>query len=163
MAWWRLAVLGVLAAAVTAALYAAGRLHQPDYAFSLFGADPFPAKSPLATIAPAMAAAQEVLALSMYRALRWAPRVPKLIRPVHRVSGVVLFALAVPVAVHCLIAYTVQPTSPRVTVHSVAGCFSMVPSPPRSSRCTAGGSPALLEVAKRADANRRCLGELLLG
>jgi hypothetical protein len=29
----------------------------------------------------------------------------------------------VQVAVHCLIAYGVQLTSPRVAVHSVAGCF----------------------------------------
>jgi Family of unknown function (DUF6529) len=34
-----------------------------------------------------------------------------------------VFALTVPIAVHCLIAYGVQLTSPRVAVHSVAGCF----------------------------------------
>jgi hypothetical protein len=35
----------------------------------------------------------------------------------------VLFALTVPIAVHCLLAYGVQLTSPRVAVHSVAGCL----------------------------------------
>lgn len=42
VAWWRLAAIGLLAAGVTAALYVAGRGHQPDYTFSLFGADPVP-------------------------------------------------------------------------------------------------------------------------
>ena len=28
-----------------------------------------------------------------------------------------------PIALHCLIAYGVQLTSPRVAVHSLAGCF----------------------------------------
>jgi hypothetical protein len=42
---------------------------------------------------------------------------------VHRVVGFILFAVTVPVAVHCLIAYGVQLTSVRVAVHSLAGCF----------------------------------------
>ena len=37
--------------------------------------------------------------------------------------GFCLFALTVPVAVHCLIAYGVQLTSLRVAIHSIAGCF----------------------------------------
>ena len=54
-AGWRLAGIGLLALGVAAALYVAGRLHQPDYTFSMFGADPFPPKSVLATIALALA------------------------------------------------------------------------------------------------------------
>ena len=50
-AWWRLACIGVLAIGVTTALYVAGRVHQPDYSFSLLGTDPVPVKSLLATIA----------------------------------------------------------------------------------------------------------------
>jgi hypothetical protein len=46
----RLAAIGLLAVGVATALYVAGRLHQPDYSFSLFGADPVPPKSLLATI-----------------------------------------------------------------------------------------------------------------
>src|ERR1039457_4357504 len=42
------------------------RLHQPDYAFSLLGASPVPAKSLLATIALALAAVQVLLALWIY-------------------------------------------------------------------------------------------------
>jgi uncharacterized membrane protein HdeD (DUF308 family) len=46
-----------------------------------------------------------------------------LVRLAHRVIGFGLFALTVPIAVHCLLAYGVQLTSLRVAVHSLAGCF----------------------------------------
>ncbi len=62
---WCLAGIGLLAAGVTVALYVAGRLVQPDYTFSLFGANPIPAKSLLATIALALAVLQVLLALWM--------------------------------------------------------------------------------------------------
>ena len=52
-----------------------------------------------------------------------AGRPPRPLPVTHRVTGFTLFALTVPVAVHCLIAYGVQLTSLRVAVHSVAGCF----------------------------------------
>jgi Family of unknown function (DUF6529) len=88
----RLALAGLLAVTIAAGLLLAGRLHPPDYAFSLFGMDPLPPKSLLATVALGLAGLQ------------------------------VLVALTVPVALHCLIAYGVQFTSFRVAVHSVAGC-----------------------------------------
>jgi hypothetical protein len=119
----RLAVIGLLALGVAAAIYAAGRLHQPDYSFSLFGTDPVPAKSLLATIMLGLAVLQVLLALWMYRKLPLAARPPRAVPVTHRVTGFALFALTVPVAVHCLIAYGVQLTSPRVAVHSIAGCF----------------------------------------
>jgi hypothetical protein len=122
-AGWRLAGIGLLAAGVAAALYVAGRLHRPDYSFSLFGADPVPPKSVLATIALGLAVLQVLLALWMYRKLPLAGRPPRPVPVTHRVTGFALVALTVPVAVHCLIAYGVQLTSPRVAVHSVAGCF----------------------------------------
>ena len=37
--------------------------------------------------------------------------------------GFALFAVTVPIAVHCLLAYGVQLSSARVAVHSLAGCF----------------------------------------
>jgi len=120
---WRLPAIGALAAGVTAAIYTAGRLLQPDYTFSLFGTDPIPAKSALATIALALAGLQVLLAAWLYRKLPLAPAPPRPVRPVHRITGAVLFALTVPVALHCLIAYGVELTSPRVAIHSVAGCF----------------------------------------
>src|SRR5215471_2642834 len=122
-AGWRLAGIGLLALGVSAALYAAGRLHQPDYTFSMFGADPFPPKSLLATIALALAGVQVLLALWMYRKLPLAPSPPRQVPVAHQVTGFVLVAVTVPVAVHCLIAYGVRLTSLRVAIHSIAGCF----------------------------------------
>ena len=122
-AGWRLAGIALLAIGVAAALYVAGRLLRPDYAFSLFGADPGPAKSLLASVVLALAGVQVLLALWLYRKLPLAPGPPRLVPVVHKVIGFALVALTVPVAVHCLIAYGVQLTSPRVAMHSIAGCF----------------------------------------
>ena len=120
---WRLTGIGLLAVGVAAGLYVAGRLHQPDYTFSMFGADPFPPKSLLATIALALAGVQVLLALWIYRRLPLAGGTPRAVPITHRVTGFVLFAVTIPVAVHCLIAYGVQLTSARVAIHSIAGCF----------------------------------------
>jgi hypothetical protein len=120
---WRLAGIGLLALGVAAALYVVGRLHQPDYTFTMFGADPIPPKALLATIALALAGVQVLLALWLYRKLPRAPGPPKPVPVTHRVTGFALFAVTVPVAVHCLIAYGVQLTSLRVAIHSIAGCF----------------------------------------
>ena len=80
---------------------------QPDYAFSMFGADTIPVKSLLATIALVPAGVQVLLALWMYRKLPLAPGPPRPVPMVHRVTGFAVFAVTVPVAVHCLIAYGV--------------------------------------------------------
>jgi hypothetical protein len=122
----RLAGIGVLAAGVTAAAYVAGRVLTPDYTFGLFGRVGLGAislKSVLATIAFGVAIVQVVLALWMYRRLPFAGSPPPPVRLAHRIIGFALLALTVPIAVHCLIAYGVQLTSPRVAVHSIAGCF----------------------------------------
>jgi Family of unknown function (DUF6529) len=122
----RLAGIGALAVGVAAALFVAGRLHTPDYAFSLFGQAGLAAvalKSVLASIAAAAAVVQVLLALWLYRKLPLAGRPPRPVRSAHRVTGFALFALSVPIAVHCLITYGVQLTSVRVAVHSLAGCF----------------------------------------
>lgn len=119
----RLTVAGLLGIGVTVALYVAGRLHQPVYTFSLFGVDPFPVKSLLASIALGLAGCQVLLALWLYQRLPLAPDPPAAVATSHRVAGLVLFAATVPIAVHCLVAYGVQLTSVRVAVHSIAGCF----------------------------------------
>src|SRR6266566_8975234 len=122
----RLAGIGLLAAAVTGALYAAGRLHTPNYTFSLFGQTGLAAvtlKSLLASVALGLAALQVLLALWIYRKLPLAGSPPRPVRPTHRIIGFALFALTVPIAVHCLLAYGVQLTTARVAVHSLAGCF----------------------------------------
>ena len=122
----RLAGIGLLAVGVTVALYVAGRLHTPNYTFSLFGRvglDAIVLKSMLATIALGLAALQVLLAVWMYRKLPLAGSPPRPVRLAHRVIGFGLFALTVPIAVHCLLAYGVQLTSLRVAVHSIVGCF----------------------------------------
>jgi hypothetical protein len=122
----RIAVIGLLSAGVVAALYVAGRVHTVDPAFSLFGRRYLAAvslKATLASVALGTAAVQVLLALWMYRKLPLAGRPPRAVRPAHRVLGVGLFVLTIPIALHCLIAYGVQLTSPRVAIHSIAGCF----------------------------------------
>ncbi len=122
----RLAGIGLLAVGVGAALFVVGRLRTPDYGFSLFGQTGLAAvalKSVLASFAVAAAAVQVLLALWIYHRLPLAGSAPRLVRPAHRITGFALFALTVPIAVHCLITYGVQVTSPRVAAHSLAGCF----------------------------------------
>jgi Family of unknown function (DUF6529) len=122
----RIAVIGLLSAGVVVALYVAGRVHTVNPAFSLFGRQYLAARSlkaVLATVALGVAVVQVLLALWMYRKLPLAGRPPRAVRPAHRVLGFGLFALTIPIALHCLIAYGVQLTSARVAVHSLAGCF----------------------------------------
>ena len=94
--------------------------------FNLFGRQYFtamPLKAVLARVALGLAVVQVVLALWVYRKLPLAGRPPRPVRLSHRVLGFGLFALTVPIAVHCLITYGVQLTSVRVAVHSLAGSF----------------------------------------
>src|SRR5260370_17402978 len=122
----RLASTGVLAGGVAAAFYVAGRVLTPDYAFGLFGRAGHGAvarKSRLGTSAFGVAIVQVLLALWMYRRLPFAGGPPRPVRLAHRIIGFALFALTVPIAAHCLVAYGVQLTSPRVAVHSLAGGF----------------------------------------
>ena len=122
----RLGLALLLAAAVTAVLVTVGRLHQPDYSASLFGQVAVGAlvlKAWLATVSLGLAGVQVLLALWLYNKLPFAPAPAPWVGVAHRLTGVVLIAVTIPVAVHCLIAYGVQLTSLRVAVHSLAGCF----------------------------------------
>ena len=120
-------VVAILAAgaAVTAALALFGTLHAPNYSFGLLGspADAFSTKSTIATGVLGLALIQVLLAVWMYGHLPGPTTTPTLVRPVHRVIGMVLFLTTLPVAIHCMFAYGVETTSARVTVHSLAGCF----------------------------------------
>jgi hypothetical protein len=122
----RLTCIGILAAGVVAALILIGRGLTVNPAFSLFGRQYTAAvtlKALLATVVLGVAALQVLLALWIYRKLPLAGSAPRPVRLAHRVMGFALFALTVPIALHCLIAYGVQFTSVRVTVHSLVGCF----------------------------------------
>jgi len=122
----QLVAIGLLAAAVTGALYTFGTLHVPDYRFSLFGQNELAAlklKSLLATVSFGLGVLQVLLALWLYRKLPLVGSPARPVRPAHRIIGLVLFALTVPVAVHCIFAYGVVLGDPRVAVHSLAGCL----------------------------------------
>jgi Family of unknown function (DUF6529) len=122
----RLGLAVLLAAAVTAVLVVAGRVHQPDYSATIFGQSALGAlalKSWLATVTLGLAGVQVLLALWFYRKLPFAPVPARWVGVAHRLTGVVLIGVTIPVALHCLIAYGVQLSSLRVAVHSLAGCF----------------------------------------
>jgi hypothetical protein len=92
------------------------RLHAPNYTLSLFGqAGPaaITLKSLLATIVLGLAIVQVLLALWLYSKLPLAGSPPRPVRLSHRLIGFGLFALTVPIAVHCVIAYGVQLASTR--------------------------------------------------
>ncbi len=122
----RLSLVLLLAAVITGLLVLLGRVHKPDYAASIFGQSALAAlelKSWLATVALGLAAVQVLLALWLYRKLPWAGEPPRAVAAAHRLTGVALLVITIPVAVHCLNAYGVQLTSLRVAIHSLAGCF----------------------------------------
>jgi len=122
----RLSLALLVAAAVTAVLVVAGRVHQPDYSASIFGQTALGAlalKSWLATVTLGLAGAQVLLALWLYRKLPAAPAPAPWVGVAHRLTGIVLIGVTIPVALHCLIAYGVQLGSLRLALHSLAGCF----------------------------------------
>lgn len=121
----RLAVAGGLALAVAVALYGFGRTHAPSYTMGLFGqhgAAVNRLKAQLGTGMLGLALVQLTLALWLYRRLPGAGVAPPPVPLLHRIGGVSLFLLSLPIAVHCMFAYGVQLGDPRVALHSVAGC-----------------------------------------
>ena len=144
----RLAGIGLAAAGVAIALYVAGRLHTPDATSALFGQTGLGAvrlKSMLASIALGVAGLQVLLGAWMYRMLPLAGSPPRPVRRAHRITGFALFGFTVPIAAHCLITYGVQLTSPRVAVHSLAGCFFL-------RRLRRQGAPGAQQAAARLGA-----------
>jgi uncharacterized protein DUF6529 len=122
----RLAIIGLIGLAVAVALLIYGREHTPNYYFALFGRaglDAVTLKSTLASVALGMAAAQVILALWIYGKLPLTGDAPRPVGITHRVVGFALYALTVPIAVHCVLTYGVRFSSLRVTIHSLAGCF----------------------------------------
>jgi len=125
-AWLRLATAAGLAAAVTVALYAFGRIHTPDFAGSLFGRrgnDANLLKAQVGTALLGLAVYQLISALWIYQRLPGAGAAPRPVHLAHRIGGAVLFVLSLPIAYHCITAYGVQTDSARVALHSLSGCF----------------------------------------
>jgi len=120
-----MASIGMAGAIVALVLYIVGRVHTPNYTTSLFGQTLLNAialKAALATAALGLAVVQVLLALWIYKKLPLAGRAPKQVGRTHRVVGTVLFALTLPIAIHCFLAYGVVLSNARVVIHSIAGC-----------------------------------------
>ena len=80
-------------------------------------------KAWLASAAALLLVVQLLTALWMWGRLPGASGAPDWVGPVHRWSGSVAFVLTLPPAVHCLWALGFASDSPRVLVHSIAGCL----------------------------------------
>jgi hypothetical protein len=126
----RVLVIALIGLATTGLLYIIGRAIVRTSSYSTVGffgqttaSGVLSLKSLLATIALGLAVFQVILALWMYRKLPLAGQPPKRIGIIHRIVGAVAVVVTLPVAIHCAIAYGAQIGSPRVLVHSVAGCF----------------------------------------
>jgi hypothetical protein len=122
----RLTLAAGVVMAVVVPLFVIGRVHAPDETIALFGrrgADATRLKAQLATALLVLALVQLTSALWIYHRLPGVGRARPPVRTLHRVVGVVLFLLSVPVALQCILAYGVELDGLRVAVHSLAGCF----------------------------------------
>jgi hypothetical protein len=125
-AWVPIAAVLVFGAAVSVAVYLVGRNVTPHYTVGLFGrhlTDAVRLKAQLATVLLALAIVQLTLALWMYGRLPGAGAAPRRVSTAHRVVGLLVFLLSVPITIHCIQAYGVELTPARAAIHSVAGCF----------------------------------------
>lgn len=111
-----------IGAAVSLALGAYGRIHEPTgQAINIAGfSSGIAAKAFLTTVALAFAVVQTVTASGLMGRIKlngaW-------VAPLHRWSGRIAVAVTVPVAVHCLYALGFGTYDTRVLLHSLFGCF----------------------------------------
>lgn len=116
----------LLGSFVAVALGAYAGLHSPaGRPFETFGfSGMLQMKAWLSSVAAVLLLVQLTTALWMWRRLPFAPRhAPPWVGPLHRWSGAVAFTVTLPVALHCTWAIGFAAGSPRVLVHSIAGCF----------------------------------------
>ncbi|WP_051951878.1 DUF6529 family protein [Actinacidiphila yeochonensis] len=118
--------LGVLVpVAVGVGIYLAGRNLTPDYNTGLYGQHGTGAvtlKARLGSALLCLALVQLGLALWMYGRLPGLRGGTRPVRLGHRALGFLTVLFSLPIAYHCLVTYGVETTSPRVVIHSVAGC-----------------------------------------
>jgi hypothetical protein len=117
-----LALLLLAGAGVAVALGVYARVHHPAGRplFTLGFSGMLQMKTWLATAAAVLLLVQLTTALWMWRRLPGAPAWAPL---VHRWSGATAFVLTLPVALHCMWALGFATTTPRVVLHSIAGCL----------------------------------------
>ncbi|KAB2973580.1 hypothetical protein F8R89_17145 [Streptomyces sp. SS1-1] len=121
----RAAVLLLIPVAVGLGIWFVGRGVTPDPNSGLFGArydDAMEFKARLGSALLGLALVQLLLAAWMYGVLPGSRPAPRAVPLAHRVTGLLAFLLSVPIAYHCLSAYGIETTSPRVAIHSVTGC-----------------------------------------
>ena len=118
-----LLIVAAIGSLVAVALGVYGRLHEPTFvAVNIAGfSSGVAAKAWLATGAFVLALVQLGSAMVMYGRFPGL-RAPSWIGGLHRWSGRGAVLLTVPVAVHCLYALGFQDGTPRVLLHSLAGC-----------------------------------------
>jgi Family of unknown function (DUF6529) len=126
-------VLGVLAAGAAVAIllgvYANEHTPTKEKPYTLVFTDTIQLKVWFATAAAIFAVVQVLLALRMYGKIHVPRTVPPWLGDAHRLTGIVVFALTLPVAYHCLWSLGYQSVdmageaSKRVLAHSIAGCF----------------------------------------
>jgi hypothetical protein len=122
----RVVLAGVLLAgcAVAVALGVYAKVHDPTFRpiFLAGFSGPLQVKSWFATGALVFVLVQVTTALWMWGRLPGAGAAPGWVGPVHRWSGALAFIVLVSVALQCLWSLGFVTTSPRVLVHSLAGC-----------------------------------------
>jgi hypothetical protein len=111
-------------AAVAVALGVYARVHDPALRplFLVGFSGMLQMKAWLATSAAVLVLVQLTTALWMWGRLPGVAAAPAAISPVHRWSGGLAFAVSVPVALHCVWSLGFVTTTPRVLLHSLAGC-----------------------------------------
>jgi hypothetical protein len=121
----RLIGILLIGSAVAVSLGVYGRVHDPTgrSLVTLVFTRSINLKVWVATIAFSLALFQLASSLRIYGKIGHG-RVPRWLRPAHRLSGTLAFLLVIPVAYHCLWALGFQPhQGVRILAHGVAGCF----------------------------------------
>jgi hypothetical protein len=118
-------VVVLVGAAVSVSLGLYARLHTPARKpiFLLGFSGVLQMKAWLSTAVFFFVLIQLFTALWMWGRLPGRPRCPGWVSVVHRWSGTVAFCVSLPVAFHCIWSLGFSTATPRVIVHSVAGCL----------------------------------------
>lgn len=106
-------------------IYVFGVHLTPDYNSGLYGEHGTAAVDLKARLGSALLCAvliQVGLALWMYGRVPGARSAPRPVGTGHRVLGFLIFLFSLPISLHCLTTYGIDTTSPRVAIHSFAGC-----------------------------------------
>jgi Family of unknown function (DUF6529) len=121
----RLLVVLLVGAAVSLALGAYGKIHDPtgEQPYTLFFSSTIHLKVWFATGVLTLATVQVYVGARLYGKVPWPRHMPSWLGDAHRLVGTLAFALSLPVAYQCLWALGFQSTPTRVLVHSLLGCF----------------------------------------